>query len=232
MNDQMKNTNPEELEKKLLDVAGRTNANPHFVSELESKLKDSYKPKTSWSMQLFKQTTSALGWVALVAVLGYFLNWSFATLIPTQQPGANTTPNQFVCPVTEPNGSLPPYETVESPYYLGNGAIWTGLWSQGKVYMLPENREPDNSFSIKWWWWRAQPGEQLTIEGQRLDANADPLRADIPDGYADYFQVAALIFPTTGCWEVTGHVGESSLTFVTEVVFGEATPTPDLNNIP
>jgi len=35
-----------------------------------------------------------------------------------------------------------------------------------------------------------------------------------------------LIFPTTGCWEVTGRVGESSLTFVTEVLFEGVMPTP------
>ena len=32
------------------------------------------------------------------------------------------------------------------------------------------------------------------------------------------FKPTALIFPTEGCWEVTGKVGETSLTFVTRVV--------------
>jgi len=228
MNDEMKNTNPNGIEKKLLDVADRTNANPQFVFELESKLKDIHKPKTSWSMPLFKQTSSALGWIALVIVVGYFLNWSFATLIPTQQPGANTTPNQFVCPVTEPNGSTPPFEQP-SKYFLGNGELWTALWPDGKIYMLPTDKMSDGSFSMKWGFWRGVNGA-LTVEGHRLDADAEPLRADIPDGYGDTgFQVLGLIFPTTGCWEVTGRVGESSLTIVTEVVFGEATPTPDLS---
>jgi len=228
MNDEMKNTNPNGIEKKLLDVAGRTNADPHFVSELEAKLKNTHKPKTSWSTPMFKQATSALGWIALVAMLGYFLNWSFATLIPTQQPGANTTPKQFVCPVTAPNGSTPPFEQP-SIYHHGNGELWTGLWPDGKIYMLPTDKLPDGSFSMKWSFWRGVNGA-LTVEGHRLDADAAPLQADIPDGYGDTgFQVLGLIFPTTGCWEVTGHVGESSLTFITEVVFGEATPTPDLS---
>lgn len=228
MNDEMKNTNPNGIEKKLLDVAERTNANPHFVSELESKLKDIHKPKTNWSMPLFKQTSSALGWIALVVVVGYFLNWSFATLIPTQQPGADTTPNQFVCPVTEPNGSTPPFEQP-STYYHGNGELWTALWPDGKIYMQPTDKMPDGSFSMKWGFWRGVNGA-LTVEGHRLDADTEPLRADIPGGYGDTgFQVLGLIFPTTGCWEVTGRVGTSSLTFVTEVVFGEATPTPDLS---
>ena len=52
------------------------------------------------------------------------------------------------------------------------------------------------------------------------------LRARIPDGYGDTgFQATALIFPTEGCGEVTGEVGETSLTLVTRVVkVGERGP--------
>jgi hypothetical protein len=60
---------------------------------------------------------------------------------------------------------------------------------------------------------------KLTIHGKRLDASAPPLRADIPEGYGDTgFQATGLIFPTEGCWEVTGKVGQTSVTFVTRVV--------------
>jgi len=70
---------------------------------------------------------------------------------------------------------------------------------------------------MKWGWRRGVRG-QLRIEGRRLDESAPPLRADIPAGYGDFgFQASALIFPTPGCWEVTGRVGAASLTFVTLV---------------
>jgi hypothetical protein len=71
---------------------------------------------------------------------------------------------------------------------------------------------------MKWPWWRGVKG-QLTIEGQRLDASARPLRAHVGSGYGDTgFQASALIFPTPGCWEVTGRVDDASLTFVTRAV--------------
>ncbi|HEV2124314.1 MAG TPA: hypothetical protein VGW38_16290 [Chloroflexota bacterium] len=70
---------------------------------------------------------------------------------------------------------------------------------------------------IKWAWYRYARGKP-TIEGRRLDAPAPPLRADIPEGYSGGFQPMYLIFPTAGCWEVTGRVGGASLTFVTLVV--------------
>jgi hypothetical protein len=71
---------------------------------------------------------------------------------------------------------------------------------------------------MKWPWWRAVRAK-LTIEGRRLDAPAPPLRADIPDGYgASGFQPSALVFPTEGCWEVTGNAGDARLTFLVLVV--------------
>ena len=51
------------------------------------------------------------------------------------------------------------------------------------------------------------------------NASAPPLRSSIPDGYGDAgFQATRIIFPSDGCWQVTGSVGNASLTFVTLVV--------------
>ena len=81
---------------------------------------------------------------------------------------------------------------------------------------------------------------QLRIEGRRLDAPASPLRAHVPNGYGEIgFQATALVFSSPGCWEVTGRVGDASLTFVTKVekiregpswrrdITGEAAPPND-----
>ncbi|MET0939657.1 MAG: hypothetical protein ABWY51_10590, partial [Gaiellaceae bacterium] len=59
----------------------------------------------------------------------------------------------------------------------------------------------------------------LRIEGRRLDGAAPPLSTSIPDGYGPTgFQASGVTFPTEGCWEVTGRVGNASLTFVTLVL--------------
>jgi len=60
---------------------------------------------------------------------------------------------------------------------------------------------------------------KLRIEGSRLDASAPPLVGHVPDGYGDSgFQSSGITFPTEGCWQVTGRVGEASLTFVVLVL--------------
>ncbi|MGA7316124.1 MAG: hypothetical protein WBX22_19380 [Silvibacterium sp.] len=76
---------------------------------------------------------------------------------------------------------------------------------------------------MKFPWFRAAGLEgKLAITGRRLDAAAPPLKAVIPNGYLDTgFQATGLIFPTEGCWEITGKVGDTTLTFVNRVIRAE-----------
>ena len=149
------------------------------------------------------------------------------------QPSSNTAPP--VCAVTIPNQSEPPVKnfgsTVAADYTgpqdnsingsYGNGKLWTQLWPDGTVIFRPGGPGfvlSDGSLSMKFPWWRGVHGK-LTIQGRRLDEPAPPLRAKIPEGYSDTgFQATELIFPAEGCWEVSGKVGDTSLTFVTRVV--------------
>lgn len=121
------------------------------------------------------------------------------------------------CLVTNPN-QKGPHSSANS---FGNGKLSTTLSPKGEIVFLPSGpgmiRE-DGSLIMKFWWHRAIPGE-LTIEGRRLDAPGPPLRANIPKGYGPTgFQASELIFPTTGCWQITGRAGDSTLTFTTSVV--------------
>jgi hypothetical protein len=116
------------------------------------------------------------------------------------------------CPVTKPNGMTPPGETP-GPRHHGNGSLWTVLYYP-TLPVTGRNRQPDGSIDEKFPWWRGVSGN-LSIRGRRIDGSAPPLRARIPSGYGDSgFQASAIIFPTEGCWRVTGSVGLTALTFV------------------
>ncbi len=141
--------------------------------------------------------------------------------------GASTTQtalahNQTLAPclVTKPNGETPPGENPSSTFY-GNGSMWTDLRPDGNVIIRanqPGNIGAGGSLTLMWPWWHSPTG-QLTIEGRRLDAPAAPLRADIQPRFdVSSFDMSNLTFPTPGCWEITGRVGQASLTFVTQVV--------------
>jgi hypothetical protein len=132
-----------------------------------------------------------------------------SSLVAQQTP----KPASFECPVSQPNT---PGQLEYKNEFLG-----TALWPDGTVIFKPGGPgfvEEDGSLEMKFPWTRYVKG-QLTIDGHRLDGSAPPLRAHIPPGYGDTgFQSTALIFPTPGCWEVTGHVGNRHLIFLTRVV--------------
>ena len=142
-----------------------------------------------------------------------------STPAPSASPAA--------CPVSQPNGNGPAGWGGNGGY--GNDALWTNvwMWGEGPVPVQPDPEHPGRTHGPgKWAWYRYVPGD-LTIEGRRLDGEAPPLEAHIPIGYGPAgFQVSGLDFPTPGCWEVTGRVGDASLTFVVLVVLVEPTATP------
>ena len=123
---------------------------------------------------------------------------------------------QGTCDVTQPNGTQPPNGSIGGELIHGNGSLWVAMPPSNVVVTDPS---AGGTIQTKYPWWRAVTGT-LRIEGRRLDGPAVGLRAtDVPDGYGvTGFQASAVTFPTEGCWEVTGRVGEASLTFVTLVL--------------
>lgn len=131
-----------------------------------------------------------------------------------------------VCRVTIPTRSVRPGTDLGAgAFNFGNRDLRAHLyWPQGRLTagILPDGGtmatiNADGSIAAKLGWWRGMPGT-LVISGRRLDGEAPPLRANVPEGYGSQgFQPTGLTFPTTGCWEVTGKVGDAELTFVVTV---------------
>ncbi|HEY6359000.1 MAG TPA: hypothetical protein VIX35_12180 [Vicinamibacterales bacterium] len=126
------------------------------------------------------------------------------------------------CEVTKPNGVMAGAEEV-NPHSYGNQRLSVGpfgLWPDGTVVFRPDGpgfMTRDGSLGMKFGWTRRASGK-LKIEGRRLDAPAPPLRAEIgSDNQDSGFVATSLVFSTPGCWEVTGRVGDASVTFVTMV---------------
>lgn len=123
------------------------------------------------------------------------------------------------CQVTAPGGTPPPpaSEFARDPTSYGNGTLWVALPPDGAFQADANTMDPDGFLRLKLGWWRGIPGP-MRIEGRRLDGPAGPARGDVPAGYeATGFQATSVSFPTTGCWEVTGVLGASRLTFVLRV---------------
>lgn len=122
-----------------------------------------------------------------------------------------------VCVPTRPNREQPPTKMLGGSGMHGNGKLWVQLplRGDGKLPVLPRS---DGSLAVKLPWWRGVHG-RLTVEGGKLDGSGERVQALVPGGYGDTgFQSTAVIFPSPGCWEITGKAGHSSLTFVVDIL--------------
>ena len=142
---------------------------------------------------------------------------------PVDDDGSPSRPpaSSPACPVTLPNGHNPPRQRTpgqRSPFSHGTGRLWVELYPRGIVRRATYERgRPNGGIAVKFPWTRGVVG-RLIITGRRLDADGPALRSWVPNGYGHTgFQSTAVIFPSKGCWAVTGRVGGASLTFVTKV---------------
>lgn len=109
-----------------------------------------------------------------------------------------------------------------------NGPLWVGgLWPHGVVIITPDDVGPDGRLGMKFGWYRLTSGF-LMISGRRLDTPAPPLSATTSGYGLTGFNASGVYFPAEGCWQVTGRVGGTALTFVTFVIKGHC----DLDAVP
>jgi hypothetical protein len=101
-----------------------------------------------------------------------------------------------------------------------NEALETTVPPDGRLVFSPRAGgfvDTDGALGIKWPWIRRIPGD-LIVGGRRLDGVAAPARAYMNFGYGSRgFQATYLVFPSPGCWEITGRIADRSLTFVVQV---------------
>lgn len=130
------------------------------------------------------------------------------TPLPTAQPSSSTAAQD--CPVTEPTIATPPTAVIgergflpRGPYYVSaDRQVWAQDWGWTST---PGTRKV---------LWLKPLGAPLELRGQRLDAEAPPLRiSSSGDDQFDY-QASHLIFPTEGCWVIVAQSGSSVLRFV------------------
>lgn len=125
------------------------------------------------------------------------------------------------CPVTKPRKAPASIGDLlfGSGVAFGNKSMWVGGLGEGGIIRADVRfREDDGWIGWKLGWWKIKSGS-LTITGHRLDGPAPPLRSSVPSGYGlTGFQASGVSFPTEGCWQISGAIGDATLTVVTFVL--------------
>lgn len=101
--------------------------------------------------------------------------------------------------------------------WIGNAELRVSSFGNGRITFRPGGPgfvTRDGSLGMKFLWERFVSGT-LQVTGRRLDGPAAPLRTEISPTYGDSGLLPSyLIFPTPGCWEVTGRVREQPVSMV------------------
>lgn len=146
--------------------------------------------------------------------LAFFTGVVMLSSIGLAAQGREATPgaveSRGECSVSKGMLDTPPEDPNAAPFGSGPWHINPDrtIWVWDKAYKAGDANER---------LWIRPSGTQLVVVGRRLDREAPPLQSVIPCCYPTGFQASGLLFPTEGCWEVTGTAGSSKLTFVTKV---------------
>ena len=107
--------------------------------------------------------------------------------------------------------------TLSSDGHIENDSLKAFVWPKGRVIFKPDGPgfiDENGWLGMKWPWIKKEVGD-LVVTGHRLDGTAPPVESFMSDSYAFVgFKPAYLVFPTPGCWEITGTLNESKLVFV------------------
>jgi hypothetical protein len=140
-----------------------------------------------------------------------------ASTIAASAAGVKARSTAPGCPVTKP-------DNWPRPGWYGNGRLAVVGYQSIKV--TPRALMPNGWIRELFSWWGEKrlvtpASAGLTTTGRRLDMKAKPLRAAITRGKAPNFAkswLASLMFPSAGCWKITGRFDKTSLTVVTRIV--------------
>jgi len=143
--------------------------------------------------------------VALVAI---------AALLAVDTSGSAAT-GAASCQVTRPNGR-------PMPGLFGNGRLSAPTYFP-RITVAPRMLQPDGWIGEKFPWRGHGVTGDLRVTGRRLDRPGRPVRTIVNRGAplgesVEAFWAVAILFPTTGCWRITGTAGTARLSFVTRVV--------------
>lgn len=135
-----------------------------------------------------------------------------------------------ICQMT--NAPSPPFvppnpywqSTHHDEFWYGSTALWTRLGRN--IWKMPHDEEAGLVTKLTWWSqgfdWRKEPLPPLFVTGKRLDRDAPVISASNAQSvFVTTTHPAMMVgmdIPTEGCWEITGHYRETSLSFVVRVI--------------
>jgi hypothetical protein len=159
----------------------------------------------------------------------FVLGFAAALLLSIVQPAKTEC---LTTPAPSPKFAPPaPYDSVrvsDNMFWYGTDALWTLLGADG-VWHIENNADKHDGYVTKLvFWrkgfnWRKELEPALIVTARRLDADSPSVAVAHANPVFITSNTPAMMtgirIPTAGCWEVTGHYGGHTLSFIVSVAF-------------
>jgi hypothetical protein len=117
----------------------------------------------------------------------------------------------------EENSSCPPTNQVETvPTEVRRVIGDAALAGDGRLYVAIADAswllESASGYTLKLPWYRVDPGKVSAVAVRLSDGNT--VNFNVDDGYGSRgVQPSSVTFPSSGCWEIRGTVGDAAASF-------------------
>jgi hypothetical protein len=163
---------------------------------------------------------------ALLASTAISLNAQSQTTCAVSIPNNRQYTDVELSPLVVGKRRTPGELKASTPFFWrlgnhGNEFHSLDLPQDGKIFFKVQDLNDSDTtevLSLRLSWWRLVEGP-LTFEGRRPSGAFQAFPSSGTIGYGKIgFQPVSVKLPSAGCWEITGHTGNRSLTFVVDVV--------------
>jgi hypothetical protein len=158
----------------------------------------------------------------------FFLSFAATLLLSIQPASAECLTTLASSPIFVPPAPYDAVHASDNRYWYGTDALWTLLGEDG-VWHIQNNADKHNGYVTKLvFWrkgfdWRKEPDPALIVTARRIDGDSPSVAVAHANAVFVTSNTPAMMtgirIPTAGCWEVTGHYGGDTLSFIVSVEY-------------
>jgi len=144
----------------------------------------------------------------------------FTVAVQAETACLSTLPNN---PAFAPPAPYDAWHLSAGTFWYGTDALWTALDVDG-TWHIKNNSDQRGGYVTKLvFWrrgfdWRKEPNPDLIVTARRIDGDAPSIAVAHANAVFVTGNTPAMMtgirFPKGGCWEVSGHYGGQTLTFI------------------
>jgi hypothetical protein len=158
----------------------------------------------------------------------FVLGFAAALLLSIQPAKTECLTTAASNPIFSPPAPYDSVRAADNMFWYGTDALWTSLVADG-VWHMENNADKHSGYVTKLvFWrkgidWRKEPAPALIVTARPIDGDSPSVAVAHANAVFVTGNTPAMMtgirIPNAGCWEVTGHYGGHTLSFIVSVEY-------------